>query len=576
MCGARDAGPAPVGFPASSSMQLAVIMNEIKCPHCGQVFQVDESGYADIVRQVRDDEFKRDLQQREEQMAIQRDQAVKLAQAEADNRAQRDAAQQDALIAQLKAQLEAADSEKELFAKSAVAEAEKQRDALASQLAGKESEMELMRSQLEARRAQDVSARDAEIAQLKAQAESRAAQMQREFDREKAGLQGKIEAQASAFAAEKQLAVTTAVAEAERQRDELASELKLKDAEKSQATQELQLQMAEQLKAKDVIIADKDQQIEHYRDLKARLSTKMLGESLEQHCEMEFNRIRATAFPRAYFEKDNEVAEGTKGDFIFRDFDESGAEVLSIMFEMKNEQEDSTHRHRNEDFFKKLDSDRTKKNCEYAVLVTLLEPESELYNAGIVDVSYRYPKMYVIRPQFFIPIISILRNASMGAMEARRELALVRQQNIDITHFEEQMESFKTDFGKNFETATRKFNTAIEEIDKTITHLQKVKDNLTSWQRQLRLANDKAEKLTIKRLTRGNPTMKAKFDELKDADPDAGANGKKGRAKAKVAGTGGAADAPEAVRAGIGPEPDAEVIEVVAEPIEADPDAAEA
>ena len=402
-------------------------MNEIRCPHCGKVFQVDESGYAAIASQVRDEEFKRSLEQRERQLAQGHEQALKLALAEARAESRESAANDRATIAQLQQQLEAKEG---------------------------------------------------------------------------------------AFETEKQLAIATAMAQMQRERDELEAQLKLKELEKSQVTQELQLQLNEQLKAKDAIIADKDLQIEHYRDLKARLNTKMLGETLEQHCENEFNRLRATAFPRAYFEKDNEVTDGTKGDYVFREVDEDGTEIVSIMFEMKNEQEDSHRRHRNEDFFKKLDADRTKKGCEYAVLVSLLESESELYNAGIVDVSYRYPKMYVVRPQFFIPIISVLRNAALGAAEARRELALVRQQNIDVTHFEEKMEQFKSGFSKNYDTASRKFKAAIDEIDKTISHLQKVRENLTSSERQLRLANEKAEGLTIKRLTRGNPTMKAKFAEL--------------------------------------------------------------
>ena len=408
-------------------------MNEIKCPHCGKVFQVDESGFAAIVSQVRDEEFKRSLDQRQRQLEQGHQQALKLALAEEQNKSKDQLAQAQATIARLQQQLEAKEG---------------------------------------------------------------------------------------AFQAEKQLAVTTAIAQTQRERDELAAQVKLKDLEKNQATQELQLQMNEQLKAKDAIIADKDLQIEHYRDLKSRLNTKMLGETLEQHCENEFNRLRATAFPRAYFEKDNEVADGTKGDYVFREVAEDGTEVISIMFEMKNEQDDSHHRHRNEDFFKKLDADRTKKGCEYAVLVSMLEQESELYNAGIVDVSYRFPKMYVVRPQFFIPIISVLRNAALGAVEARRELALVRQQNIDVTHFEEKMEQFKAGFSKNYDIASRKFNSAIDEIDKAIKNLQKVRDNLTSSERQLRLANEKAEGLTIKRLTRGNPTMKAKFAELANRDDD--------------------------------------------------------
>ena len=273
-------------------------------------------------------------------------------------------------------------------------------------------------------------------------------------------------------------------------------------------------EMATTLRAKDELIAYKEEEIARYKEMKARLSTKMVGESLEQHCEIEFNKMRAAAFPKAYFEKDNDVVDGTKGDFVFREADDEGNEVVSIMFEMKNESDDSTHKHKNEDFLKKLDSDRKKKNCEYAVLVTMLEPENELYNEGIVDMSYRYDKMYVIRPQFFIPIISILRNAALSALQYKTQLAEVRNQNIDITNFENSMEEFKTKFAKNYDLASRKFQTAIEEIDKTIDHLQKTKDALLGSERNLRLANDKAQDLTIKKLTRKNPTMQAKFAEL--------------------------------------------------------------
>ena len=268
-------------------------------------------------------------------------------------------------------------------------------------------------------------------------------------------------------------------------------------------------------------IAYKEGEIERYKDMKARLSTKLVGESLEQHCEVEFNKLRATAFPRAYFEKDNDASEGSKGDFIFRECDEEGNEIVSIMFEMKNESDDSSHRHKNEDFFKKLDADRRKKGCEYAVLVTLLEPESELYNQGIVDVSYRFEKMYAIRPQFFLPMISILRNAALNSMAYKAELAVVRNQNIDITNFEEQMETFKSGFARNYDLASRKFQTAIDEIDKTILHLQKTKDALVSSENNLRLANNKAQDLTIKRLTRNNPTMKAAFEALAEEKDDA-------------------------------------------------------
>ncbi len=302
----------------------------------------------------------------------------------------------------------------------------------------------------------------------------------------------------------------------------LEGELNAARIERKQTEDSLRSEMLEKINYKDQQIRDRDDEIERIKNQRTRLSVKLIGESLEQHCETEFNRVRMMAFPKAEFHKDNEVVDGTKGDYVFREKDESGVEVVSIMFEMKNEDDNSTNRKKNEDHFAKLDRDRKKKGCEYAVLVSTLEPESELYNAGIVDVSYQYPKMYVIRPQFFLPLISLLRNAGQNAVEARRELADIRQQNIDITGFEDALDDFKDKFGKNYEAASKKFGAAIEEIDKTIQHLQKVKDNLTSSERQLRLANDKAEGLTIRKLTWKNPTMKAKFKELEEAGSGAG------------------------------------------------------
>lgn len=470
--------------------------NEIKCPHCGKVFQVDESGFADIVKQVRDSEFAREIAEREQLLRADKEQALALAQSQAqgklqeslaakDAAAQQDLATKDAAIAELKAQVDALAREKELYAQNAVAQAEKERDALQAQL---DHERESNKEQNE---------------RIRTEAEARLKQQQ------------------DAAALEQELAVTRAKAEVERERDALAAQVELKESEKAQVENALRVEMNDKLRAKDELIAYKDQEIERYRDMKARLSTKMLGESLEQHCETEFNRLRATAFPHAYFEKDNDASQGSKGDYIFRECDEAGTEIVSIMFEMKNEQDDSTHRHKNEDFFKKLDADRRAKGCEYAVLVTLLEPENELYNEGIVDVSYRYEKMYVIRPQFFIPLISILRNASMGALAYKNELALMRQQNIDITNFESEMDDFKEKFGRNYRLASEKFQKAIAEIDKTIDHLMKTKEALLGSENNLRLANDKAEALTIKKLTRNNPTMKAKFEALEQGDEEA-------------------------------------------------------
>lgn len=448
-------------------------MNEIKCPHCGEMFTIDEAGFAAILKQVRDAEFDKEVRRHEQLLTSEKQQAVQLAVAEALAKAQGDAAQKEARIAELEARLQAEQRERENQQRLAHAERER---ALADAVATK----------------------DARIAEL----------------------EQRVEAQGRAFEAEKKLAVEQARSALERERDALAAQVALKDAEKSQATSALKEQLAIELKAKDDIIAYKEGEIERYKDMKARLSTKMVGESLEQHCETEFNKIRAAAFPRAYFEKDNDASEGSKGDFIFRECDEEGNEIVSIMFEMKNESDDSSHRHKNEDFFKKLDADRRKKGCEYAVLVTLLEPESELYNQGIVDVSYRFEKMYAIRPQFFLPMISILRNAALNSMAYKAELAVVRNQNIDITKFEEQMETFKSGFARNYDLASRKFQTAIDEIDKTILHLQKTKDALVSSENNLRLANNKAQDLTIKRLTRNNPTMKAAFEALAEEQDD--------------------------------------------------------
>lgn len=456
--------------------------NEIKCPHCKKVFRVDETEFSSIVKQVRDKEFERELRERETLLKKEKEQAIELAITQTKSELQADVSDKDAQIVRLTARIESVMREKELFESKARVQSENElKDAVAA---------------AEQKRVKEQAEKDARITELEAQ----------------------LAAREQAFSVEKQLAVTQATLAVEKERDSLKAEVKLKEAEKHQIENELKAQMMAELKSKDDLIAYKDQEIERYRDMKARLSTKMLGETLEQHCEIEFNKLRATAFPHAYFEKDNDASLGSKGDYIFREADESGNEIISIMFEMKNEQDDSTHKHKNEDFLKKLDSDRTKKNCEYAVLVSLLEPENELYNEGVVDMSYRYEKMYVIRPQFFIPMISILRNAAMSAMEYKEELALVRQQNIDITNFENEMEDFKAKFGRNYRLASEKFRKAIDEIDKTIDHLLKTKEALLGSENNLRLANDKAEALSIKKLTRNNPTMKAKFDELSKSE----------------------------------------------------------
>ena len=531
-------------------------MNEIKCPQCGTVFQVDEAGYAAIARQVRDGEFAREVARQEKLLQAEKDQAVAFARTQAQREADAALAGRDARIAELSAALDKLAGDRENDARvaraerdQALAEALADRDAKIAELsasvdrmtADREAAAKIAEAQHDQALAEAVSQRDATIAELRAalahaaeESEGRsraaAAEHERELaettaakDAEIAQLKAQISAEAQsrdareqAFAVEKQLAVTQATAAAERERDALVAQIGVKEAERAQAEAALKEQMAIELRAKDDIISYKDGEIERLRDMKARLSTKMVGESLEQHCANEFNKIRATAFPRAYFEKDNEVVEGTKGDFVFRECDENGTEIISIMFEMKNENDETATKHKNEDFLKKLDADRRKKGCEYAVLVTLLEPDSDLYNEGIVDMSYRYEKMYVIRPQFFIPLISILRNAALGSLEYKAELARARNQNIDITNFENEMEDFKARFGRNYRLASEKFQKAIDEIDKSIDHLMKIKEALIGSENNLRLANDKAEALTIKRLTKNNPTMKAAFEALRE------------------------------------------------------------
>lgn len=436
-------------------------MHEIKCPRCGEVFTVDESGYAAIVGQVRDEEFRRELTLREKQLAAEKQKDIELVRTQAARAQEQSEAELLRQIAELKAELTTRQSHQELAIKEAL---EKQNESLAQ--------------------------REQQITELRARLEKE------ELSR--------------------QLAITRAVEEKKDEltdRDRQIAELnyKLKEAatESLQKQQALRENFAIQLRAKE-------ETIEYYKDLKARLSTKMVGETLEQHCETEFNRLRAAAFPYAYFEKDNDARTGSKGDYIYREATEDGIEFLSIMFEMKNEMDSTATKKKNEDFFKELDKDRQEKGCEYAILVSLLEPDSELYG-GITDVSYRYPKMYVIRPQFFIPIITLLRSSALHTVEYRRQLAEIRSQNIDISNFEAEMNDFKSRFGRNYDIASRKFKTAIEEIDKTISHLQKTKDALLSSEDNLRLANNKAQELSVKRLTKNNPTMQALFKELEAA-----------------------------------------------------------
>lgn len=464
-------------------------MHDIICPHCSKAFKIDESGYADILRQVRDREFDKQLHERLEMAEREKQTALKLARSEAASQLQRAAAEKEAQIQALEAQLQASGKDQQLAVEQARHAAEKERDELARQL--------VQQQQAQKAAAQLAEARLASALQ-QAAAES-AAQIQ------------ELKARLQTADAAHELNIAKAVSEMQQERDALKSQLEQAEMAKKLSEQSLKERYEIQLK-------DRDAAIERLRDMKARLSTKMVGETLEQHCETEFNRLRATAFARAYFEKDNDASGGSKGDFIFREQDESGAEIVSIMFEMKNENETTATKKKNEDFLKELDRDRNEKKCEYAVLVSLLEPDSELYNGGIVDVSHRYLKMYVIRPQFFIPMITLLRNAALNAAQYKAELALVKAQNVDITNFENQLEAFKTAFGKNYDLASRRFQTAIDEIDKSIDHLQKTRDALLGADRNLRLANDKAQDVTIKKLTRGNPTMKARFDELKNRE----------------------------------------------------------
>lgn len=481
-------------------------MNEIKCPHCGQVFTVDESGYAALLNQVRDHEFQRELNERVSLAEKNREQDMALAVAKAEEELRAQIAQRDSQLAAQTEQFRAEAKDLQLTAQNEKAELEKQLEALKAQLQAQASEADTVRKLAVA------DALSAESDKLRA------------VEKERDSLAQQLETQRQQASTETQLALQKqestlkdARIAVERERDELRAQVVREQEALARIEAEHKATLAEKLAAKDELIADREREILRIQDMKAQLSTKMLGESLEQHCEIEFNRLRPTAFPHAYFEKDNEVIEGTKGDFVFRDFDEEGNEIISIMFEMKNEADDSVNRKTNESHFKKLDADRKKKNCEYAVLVSLLEPENELYNAGITDVSYRFEKMYVIRPQFFIPIITLLRNAALSSLQYRKELALVRQQNIDVTNFEDQLADFKDKFGRNYRIASQKFQKAIEEIDKSIDHLQKIKDNLIGSENQLRLANDKAEDLTVKKLTRKNPTMKALLDEAREA-----------------------------------------------------------
>ena len=461
-------------------------MHEIICPHCNKAFKIDETGYADILKQVRDSDFEKQLHERLELADQDKRNAVELAQAKVANELQKTAAAKDSEIQELRARLESGEVTQKLAVAEALSAVEKQRDTLLHELE-------------KARREQEAASKLAEaklIAELQKAATTKDAEIQ------------SLKARLDAGELSQKLAVTEAVNTVEKERDELKNGLARITLEKQLAETALRDKYETQLK-------DRNDAIERLRDMKAKLSTKMIGETLEQHCSIEFDRIRATAFPRAYFEKDNDARNGSKGDFIFRDMDDAGSEIVSIMFEMKNENDETATKKKNEDFFKELDKDRSAKGCEYAVLVSLLEPENELYNTGIIDVSHRYPKMYVVRPQFFIPIITLLRNAAMNSLHYKNELALVKAQNVDITNFESQLDDFKAAFGRNWRLASDGFEEAVKRIDEAIKDLEKTKEALHKSANNLRLANDKAEDLTVKRLTRGNPTMAIKFADLK-------------------------------------------------------------
>ncbi len=429
-------------------------MNQVKCPSCGKEFTIDEASYAEIVSQVRNKEFTAEIHEKLEQIAHQHQSELALVQEKAASQLANQLAQKETEISDLQHKISQFETEKELVKR----ESDKQRIT-------------------------EISAKERELAELQAK--------MKELENQN------------------KLSLIQANADNEKLIADLKNQLQLKEKEEALEKQSLKQQYETELKQKDDTIA-------FYKDFKAKQSTKMIGESLEQHCEIEFNRLRSAAFPRAEFGKDNDARTGSKGDYIYREYDEHGTEIISIMFEMKNEGDETATKKKNEHFFKELDKDRTEKHCEYAILVTLLEADNELYNTGIVDVSYAYDKMYVIRPQFFIPMITLLRNAAMNSLQYKQEVALMREQNIDITNFEEDLNTFKEGFARNYELASRKFSTAIDEIDKTITHLQKTKEALLSSENNLRLANKKADDLTVKKLVKNNPTMKEKFDSLSE------------------------------------------------------------
>lgn len=462
-------------------------MKEIKCPNCGKMFQVDESGYAAILKQVRDEEFEKELAQRENAIKNEKQSALKLANAESEN-----------IINSLKEKLKSAESKMALEIEKAVNEKDRElTEKSQKQLYESNSKIQQLQSRLET-----------DINKMELRLKDEIAKKEQEISN--------LKMQIATKNSEQDLAVSKAIAEKNQELNIKEQEIIALNSKFNSAENEYKIKENAIKEKFEKELKDKDELIGYYKDFKARQSTKMVGESLERHCENEFNKLRATAFKNAYFEKDNDARNGSKGDYIFKEFDENGVEIISIMFEMKNEMDTTATKHKNEDFFKELDKDRNEKNCEYAVLVSLLEADDEFYNSGIVDVSYRYEKMYVIRPQFFIPMITLLRNAALNSLKYKQELVEIRNQNIDITNFENNLMEFKDSFSRNYYYAHDRFIDAIKEIDKSIEHLQKIKENLTKSDNHLRAANNKIEDVTIKKLTKGNPTMQAKFENLKN------------------------------------------------------------
>ena len=454
-------------------------MNELKCPKCGTVFQINENDYESIVKQIRDKEFEKELARINKQFALEKENIIKLTEVNTEKEYIEEINKREKEIADLRKELEVQVSKNELKLKEAITEKEKEIDTLNNELKIKEEQTQ---NKLEKEYTEKLNKKETEIVELK----------------NKLLLQDK----------ENKIKLTETITDKDKQINNLNNELEIRNKEYTIKEKNIKENYENKLK-------DKDEQIAYYKDFKAKQSTKMIGESLEQHCSVEFNRLRPL-FKNAYFDKDNDAKSGSKGDFIFRDYDDDHNEIVSIMFEMKNEADKTASKHKNEDFFKELDKDRKEKKCEYAVLVSLLEMDNDYYNDGIVDVSHLYDKMYVIRPQFFIPLITLIRNLANKSLEYRKELELVKNQNIDITHFEDKINSFKEGFGRNYRLASERFSKAIEEIDKTIEHLNKIKDNLKKTDDNLRLANKRVDDLTIKKLTYNNPTMKEMFQEIRD------------------------------------------------------------